>query len=133
MHGRLPVFIVALALAGSALGGCGGGSGAGSSTDSMMPAATATAVAPKPKAAVAQRLRIVNFDYAPATITVAAGTKVTWVNEDASNHTVTADDGAFDLGNVAEHSKVSHRFAKAGTFAYHCQFHPNMHAKVIVR
>lgn len=44
---------------------------------------------------------IQNFAFSPGTIQVTAGTTVTWTNNDQTTHTVTADDGSFDSGDVA--------------------------------
>jgi plastocyanin len=76
---------------------------------------------------------ISGFAFAPATITVPVGTKVTWTNQDSTDHTVTADDGnAFDSGNIANGATFSFTFTTAGTFPYHCAIHPSMTARVIV-
>jgi len=68
----------------------------------------------------------------PATITVVAGTTVTWLNADIEKHTVTADDGSFDSGDVVAGAKYEHAFATAGTFKYHCIIHESMHGTVTV-
>ncbi|MGE5420140.1 MAG: plastocyanin/azurin family copper-binding protein, partial [Chloroflexota bacterium] len=39
--------------------------------------------------------------FSPATITIQAGTKITWRNKDGMTHTVTSDSGIFDSGNIA--------------------------------
>ena len=44
---------------------------------------------------------IKDMAFSPATLNVTAGTTVTWTNNDAMTHTVTADDASFDSGNVA--------------------------------
>ena len=81
-----------------------------------------------------ERIAIKDFDYAPGTATVAVGTKVTWKNADLANHTVTFDTGAKrDLGNQPRGTSKSMTFTRAGTFAYHCDYHPNMHGTVVVK
>lgn len=75
---------------------------------------------------------IANFAFSASTLTVASGTKVTWTNNDATTHTVTADDGSFDSGNIAPGGTFSHTFTTAGTFPYHCKIHSTMTAKVVV-
>ena len=70
--------------------------------------------------------------FTPATITVVAGTTVTWTNKDAVAHTVTSDVGLFDSGTFSNAGTYSYIFATTGTFAYHCAFHPSMIAKVVV-
>lgn len=68
----------------------------------------------------------------PASITVTAGTTITWTNKDAVAHTVTSDSNAFDSGTVKSGATFSFTFATAGTYAYHCAIHPSMVASVTV-
>lgn len=70
--------------------------------------------------------------YNPETITVTAGTTITWTNKDGIIHTVTSDTGLFDSGNIASNGTYSLKFANSGTFPYHCTFHPAMTGKVVV-
>lgn len=72
------------------------------------------------------------FAFDPATLRVAAGTTVTWTNRDAIPHTVTAHDGGFDSGELAQGQSYSHRFDVPGTHAYHCHPHPNMTGTIVV-
>ena len=75
---------------------------------------------------------ISNFAFSPATISVKVGTTVTWTNNDSAPHTITADDGSFDSGEIAQGKSYSHAFSSAGTFTYHCSVHPFMKASVVV-
>jgi plastocyanin len=75
---------------------------------------------------------IKNFAFNPPNATVAPGTTVTWVNNDQTAHTVTANDGAFDSGTLQPGQSYSFKFDKAGTYAYHCNIHPDMTATVTV-
>jgi plastocyanin len=68
----------------------------------------------------------------PVTITVAAGTTITWTNNDGVAHTVTSDTALFDSGSIPSGGTYSHTFSTAGTFAYHCKFHAGMTATVVV-
>jgi plastocyanin len=77
-------------------------------------------------------VEIANFAFSPAEIEVAAGTTVTWTNADGAPHTVTADDGGFDSGRLNTGETFSQTFDTAGSFAYHCDFHPNMKGTVVV-
>src|SRR5690242_4856925 len=52
------------------------------------------AVANPPQAATAE-VKIDNFSFGPATLTVAPGTTVTWVNHDDIPHTVVSTDSVF--------------------------------------
>jgi len=88
--------------------------------------------APSGEAVRSAKVEIVDFAYSPQTVTVAAGGKVTWRNEDADDHTVTLDDGSFDSGDIAEGKLKSESFKSPGSFAYHCEIHPEMTGTVEV-
>jgi plastocyanin len=75
---------------------------------------------------------IKNFAFSISSLSVKSGTTVTWTNNDATTHTVTADDGSFDSGNIAPGATFTHTFSTAGTIAYHCSIHTTMKAKVVV-
>jgi len=76
---------------------------------------------------------IKNFAFSPATITVAAGSTVAWLNQDSSAHTVTADAGGFDSGTMAQGLTWRHTFTSAGRFPYHCDIHNYMKGLVVVQ
>ncbi len=80
-----------------------------------------------------QAVRIVDFAFEPATLTVSAGTRVTWTHAGQAPHTVTSDTGAFDSGRLTGGQTFAFTFTSAGTFAYHCEIHPNMRAQVVVQ
>jgi plastocyanin len=71
--------------------------------------------------------------FSPATITVAPGTTVTWVNHEDATHTVTADDKSFDSGKLDTGKTFSHTFDTAGTYPYHCEIHYGMTGQVVVK
>lgn len=76
-------------------------------------------------------MKDISFD--PDEVTVKVGTKVVWTNDDPVDHTVTADDGSFDSGNVASGESYSFLFNEAGTYDYSCMLHPpDMKGTVIV-
>jgi len=75
---------------------------------------------------------IKDFAFSPADLEVSVGTTVTWTNDDSATHTVTADDGSFDSGDLANGATFSQTFDTAGTFTYHCAKHPNMTATITV-
>ena len=70
--------------------------------------------------------------YAPPTVTVERGTKVTWVNKDPFPHTATAK-GTFDSGPIAADASWTWVADKTGTFDYVCTLHPTMKARLVVR
>jgi predicted lipoprotein with Yx(FWY)xxD motif/plastocyanin len=75
---------------------------------------------------------IVDFAFAPGTLTVRVGTVVTWTNTGSAPHTVTADGGGFGSPVLQSGTSFSHAFAAAGTFAYHCSIHSSMTGTVVV-
>jgi plastocyanin len=78
-------------------------------------------------------VKIDNFSFGPATITVAAGTTVTWTNRDDIPHTVVADDKMFKSKVLDTDEKFSYTFSKPGMYPYFCSVHPKMTGKVIVQ
>jgi plastocyanin len=83
--------------------------------------------------AAATAVHIANFTFSPATITVKAGTTVTWTNDDDIPHTVVATNGAFRSKVLDTGEHFSFTFAKVGEFHYFCSIHPHMTGIVIVK
>ncbi|MDF0593901.1 PQQ-dependent sugar dehydrogenase [Methanotrichaceae archaeon M04Ac] len=78
-------------------------------------------------------VEIRSFSFQPESITVPAGTTVTWINRDPFAHTVTADDGSFDSGSIRGNGGEFHlALSEPGTFPYHCTPHPSMRGEIIV-
>jgi plastocyanin len=78
-------------------------------------------------------VKIDNFSFGPATLTVPAGTTVTWTNRDDIPHTVVSSEGAFKSKVLDTDEKFSFTFTKAGTFPYFCSIHAKMTGKVVVQ
>jgi plastocyanin len=70
--------------------------------------------------------------FAPAVLQMLVGDTVVWQNGDASNHTVTADDGAFDSGYLSPGTTFSLVFPRVGHYDYHCTIHKYMKGEVVV-
>lgn len=82
----------------------------------------------------ALRIDITDFKFNPETVTVKAGAKVTWVNNDTAPHTATdTAQGAFDTGTLRKGDQKTLKLNKPGTYAYVCEIHPFMEATVIVQ
>ena len=80
------------------------------------------------------QVKIDNFSFAPATLTVPAGTTVTWVNQDDVPHNIVSSEGKTLKSPVMDtDEKFSYTFTKPGTYPYYCGIHPKMTAKVIVQ
>ena len=92
-------------------------------------------VAAKIQRPTTAEVKIDNFSFGPATLTVAAGTTVTWTNRDDIPHTVvSADDPKVFKSKVLDtDEKFSYAFTKAGTYSYFCSIHPKMTGKVVVQ
>lgn len=78
------------------------------------------------------QVTIDGFAFAPATLTVSAGTTVTWVNRDEEPHTVAASDGSFHSPGMGTGASFTHVFSTPGTFDYVCSIHPMMRGTVVV-
>ena len=139
-------FLVALS-ALVLLAACGGGTSTSSGTTPTTAATPTTGTTSTPtstatQAGSGQTVMITtdssgSFAFSPATLTIKAGTTVTWKNSTSVGHTVTSDDGkSFDSGTsnpIVSGATYSFTFTKAGTFAYHCTIHPFMKATIIVQ
>lgn len=77
-------------------------------------------------------ISIDNFVFVPTTLTIPAGSTVTWTNRDEEPHTIAAGDGSFHSPGMGAQGSYSHTFAAPGTFDYVCSIHPFMHGTVVV-
>ena len=73
-------------------------------------------------------------EFQPDTITITAGTTVTWIHQDSEAHTVTSDDDLFDKGLNIPGDSFSYTFTEPGVYNYHCVPHEDvdMRGNVIV-
>jgi plastocyanin len=86
-----------------------------------------------PMPATGTTVRIDNFSFTPAEITVDRGATLTWVNEDDIPHTVAATDKTFRSKAMDTDDSFSFKFTTPGAHAYFCALHPHMQGKVIVK
>lgn len=93
---------------------------------------TALAVLPG-LASTPPSVEIKNDAFSPSTLTITAGTIVTFTNDDDDAHTVTATDGNFDSKGLDTNGRWRHTFAKPGTYAYFCELHPFMKGIIVVK
>jgi plastocyanin len=96
------------------------------------PAPGATPPVTTPPAPMTASVHLAGAQFAPGSVTVAVGATVTWVNDDGSKHTVTADNASFDSGTLNAGASFVHTFTAAGTYAYGCDFHGNMRGTITV-
>jgi plastocyanin len=71
--------------------------------------------------------------FRPTPLDVLPGETVEWQNISERRHTVTADDGLFDSGDVLGGQRFTAKFDVVGSYAYHCRIHPGMTGEVDVR
>ena len=78
-------------------------------------------------------VKIDNFSFSPATLTVSVGTTVRWRNADDIPHTVVADDNSFKSKALDTDDQFTYTFTKPGTYSYFCSVHPKMTGKIVVQ
>jgi plastocyanin len=83
--------------------------------------------------ATTAEVKIDNFSFGPTTLTVSAGTTVTWTNRDDIPHTVVSDDKVFKSKVLDTEERFSYTFIRPGTYPYFCSVHPKMTGKVVVQ
>lgn len=120
------------ALLSFALTGCGSSSSTLSSTATRKRSSSAAANATETPRTSKVKVAISNYAYHPATIIVAAGTKVTFTNHDQTPHTAT-NTSAFDTGALKPGHSATVALTKPGTYTYYCQFHAFMSATIVVK
>jgi plastocyanin len=95
----------------------------------LLAAASAAAAAEPPATVVLAK----EFMFAPTALTVAAGSTVTWTNQDDEPHTVVSEAGLFRSGALDTNESFSFRFDKPGTYRYTCSIHPRMVGTIVVQ
>ena len=80
----------------------------------------------------AARVVMKDFMFAPAALTVKAGTMVSWTNQDNEPHTVASDAGVFRSGALDTNESFTFKFDKPGTYHFLCSIHPYMVGTVTV-
>ena len=127
---RSPLMILPLAV----LLACGGGSDAtgpgttgGTNTGGNNPGGTG--------AVATTAVDMKNLAFTPAAIKVSSGATVTWTNQDATNHSVIFDNSAVPPSNTVAAGAAQGLVmpTAAGTYTYHCGFHPTMTGSVQVQ
>ena len=78
------------------------------------------------------RVTIDNFTFTPPTLTISAGTTVTWTNRDDIPHTVLTEDRRIKSGALDTDDAFSFKFDAAGTYNYFCSIHPKMTGTIVV-
>ena len=120
--------IVAAGLAvltfGAGVAACGSDDGERSATSSSTRSGDA--------ATTGTEISIVNFAFEPRTLRAETGDTITVTNDDDTTHTVTADDGMFDTGDVGAAGTATFTVGAPGRYRYHCDIHNYMTGTVTV-
>jgi|SRR5215217_6481022 len=115
-----------------ALAAAGCGSSDSSSTSSGSSSSASTGAASSSGGGVTIKMQNIAFD--PKAVTVKVGQKITWTNDDSTDHNVTADSGAdFKSDNFGKDGTFEFTPDKAGTIKYECTIHPGMTATLTVQ
>jgi plastocyanin len=86
------------------------------------------------KPASGTEVKIDNFSFGPAIVTIPVGTTITWTNNDDVPHVVSSDDNKmFKSKALDTDDRFSFTFTKPGTYNYYCAIHPKMVAKIVVQ
>jgi plastocyanin len=105
-------------------------------TEQMMPGMamprSGTPVSGQDAPVATTSIAIQNFAFSPTTVTVKAGSTVTWTNQDQDAHTVTAMAGPFHSPTLNTGQSFHYTFTTAGRYDYLCTIHPFMTATVVV-
>jgi plastocyanin len=112
--------ISALAVTAVVLAGCGDDD-SDSTTNASSQASGGSSIA------------IRDFKFSPSTLTVSSGAQINASNDDSTTHTVTADDGSFNTGDIGAGSSKTFSAPSPGRYAYHCEIHSFMHGTLVVR
>ena len=75
-----------------------------------------------------------HYVFTPSPVTITAGTTVTWVNRDPTEHQIASDTGAFPASKLLKTGQAySYQFTKVGTYNYHDGFNATIRGTVIVK
>ena len=91
------------------------------------------ALAPAAAHAAVTPVQIQFQAFAPSATDVLPGDTVEWTNSSERDHTVTANDGTFDSGDLPGGAVFSRAFDAPGAYPYHCTIHLGMTGEIDVR
>jgi len=83
--------------------------------------------------AQSNKIVLKNFMFEPASLTVKAGSTVTWTNMDEEPHTVVSSSGLFRSNGLDTKDTFSFKFDKPGTYGFICSIHPQMVGTIVVQ
>lgn len=78
-------------------------------------------------------VEIRDFVFAPDSLEVRPGDRITWINRDIVPHTATADDESWDSGELGMDEAWQLTVEPGMKADYFCRFHPMMKARLEIR
>lgn len=78
-------------------------------------------------------VEIRGFAYLPATLEVAVGDTVVWINRDAVPHTATRGGRGWESGGLNAEQAWRLVAGRQGSQPYYCAYHPNMRGILVMR
>ncbi|MCD7441687.1 cupredoxin domain-containing protein [Streptomyces lincolnensis] len=84
--------------------------------------------------AATYRVTMKGYAFSPASLTVPAGSTVTWTNQDTAPHDVKTTSGPASIHSpmLDKGQSWSFTFTAAGSYGYYCTVHPDMTAGITV-
>ena len=80
----------------------------------------------------ANAVEFVDYSFAPARVTVKAGTKVSFTNNGGEMHNASSSDGdGWDTGLLARGQSAQITFNRPGIYNFNCSPHPSMIGQII--
>ena len=89
-------------------------------------------LAPAARADAVTEIKIDNFVFNPASVTIKRGGMVRWVNHDDIPHSVLMAAAKLRSKVMDTDEHFEHQFETAGSFDYVCGLHPHMKGRLIV-
>jgi amicyanin len=84
--------------------------------------------------AAASAVSIANFTFDPPSLTVRAGSTVTWTNKDDIPHGIAWTNNASKRSQALDtNDSTSFTFTTPGTYQYFCYIHPHMTGTIVVQ
>ncbi|CAM2155053.1 EfeO-type cupredoxin-like domain-containing protein [Pararobbsia alpina] len=78
-------------------------------------------------------ITIKDFMFSPMSVTIKAGSTLTWKNLDDEPHTVVSDAGLFRSAALDQNETFEYKFTKPGVYRIFCGIHPNMRETITVQ
>jgi plastocyanin len=79
------------------------------------------------------RIVVKDFMFMPNSLTIKAGSTVTWANMDDEPHTVVSNTGLFRSAAMDTNESFSFKFDTPGTYHFTCSIHPRMVGTIVVQ